>query len=511
MSNQIQLVQGDSLRRYASFKAVFERFQRKSGCSTALGVFICRSLQAILGAEFVLALIASLRFTHTISPAALLVDGTFLSVAGVLCFLVATSRIDLGVSRFAQRNFFPMLIVLGVVLRLVWVLIMPPVQLSDAKDYLTLAHTLLTTGSYVDFETGHRLLAFRAPGYPAFLALSMRLLGDNTWMPTASNMVLFVGSAVVLSLAANNLGDKRSALVALLLFVLWPTDVFITGLAVSEPLTLLLFTAALWLFSLSDVHGAKASMAAGIVGGAAALTRPTLLLFPLLWAVFALAGPNLLGRLRHVMIASLMMVATLAPWTVRNYRMLHAFVPVSTNGGDVFYRANNNLATGGYTPAAEHDLNALQDESEVKWSVESYRQGKAWIRTHPFKFVKLALHKAVYFAKDDEDGIYWSMARAHHNVGPAYMALEVLSDAWWQLLCLLGLFAIWHTGLLPHADAALFASGFVLLLLVHLIYESHSRYRMPGVGLLIVVIAASLCSAPRAVGPAGHGGSQLSQ
>jgi nitroreductase len=506
MSNQIEAVQAGGVRRYASIKTALERFQRKSDRSTAFGLFLCRSLQAILGAEFVLALIASLRFTHTISPAALLVDGCFLLVAAVLCYLVATSWIDLGVSHFTPRNFLTVLIVLGVVLRLVWVLIMPPVQLSDAKDYMAIAHTLLNTGSYVDFETGHRLLAFRAPGYPAFLALSMRLLGDNTWMPAASNMVMFIGSAVVIGFAANTLGGRQSALVALLLFVLWPSDIFITGLAISEPLTLLLFTAALWLFSLSDVHGAKASVAAGIVGGAAALTRPTLLLFPLLWAVFALAGPNLLGRLRHVMIASLMMVATLAPWTVRNYRVLHAFVPVSTNGGDVFYRANNNLATGSYTPAAEHDLNSLQDKSEVKWSAESYGQGKAWIRTHPLKFAKLVLHKAVYFTQDDETGIYWSMARAHHNVGPAYMALEVLSDAWWQLLCLLGLVAIWRRGLLPHAYATLFASGFVLLVLVHLVYESQPRYRMAGVGLLIVVIAASLCGASRAVAlPAGHG------
>ncbi len=87
--------------------------------------------------------------------------------------------------------------------------------------------------------------------------------------------------------------------------------------------------------------------------------------------------------MRHLILACLVMAATVAPWTIRNYRVLHAFVAVSSNGGDVFYRANNNLATGTYTPAAEQNLDALQDESEAKWSAESYAHGKAWIRTHP--------------------------------------------------------------------------------------------------------------------------------
>jgi hypothetical protein len=500
MTDQTNAVQAGGRKKIA-----LETVQSNPDGPTALGLFICRLMQAFLGAEFILALIASLRWTHTISSFAMLVDVVFLLAAGIVCYLVVAGKIDLGVSSLAQRNFFPVLIGLGVILRLAWVLIMSPVQLSDAKDYTDLAHSLVNTGSYVDFETGHRLLAFRAPGYPAFLALSMKILGDHVWTPAAGNLVLFIATAVVLGLAAKGLGGRRSAFITLLLFVLWPSDIFLTGLAISEPLSLFLLTVALWLFSLSDEYGAKASIAAGVVGGALALTRPTLLLFPALWAIFALVGPNFWSRTRQIVIASVMMVATLTPWIVRNYRLLHAFVPVSTNGGDVFYRANNDLATGSWTPAAERDLDSLQQESEVKWNAESYRLGKVWIRNHPLKFAKLAVRKAVYLTQEDETGIYWSMARGHQDVGPTYKALEVLSDAWWQLLCLLGLVAIWRRGLLPNAYAALFASGFGLLVVVHLVYESQPRYRMPAVGLLIVVIAASLCRSSKADAlPAGH-------
>jgi hypothetical protein len=507
MTDQTRAIGADSL---GCQTIVREKVQRNPDCPTALGLFTCRAMQAFLGAEFILALIASLRWTRSISPAAMLVDGIFLLGAGFWCYLIAIGRVELGGSRMAQRNFIPLLIGLGVILRLTWVVTVSPVQLSDAKDYTDLAHTLLNTGSYVDFETGHRLLAFRAPGYPAFLAFSMRVFGDHAWTPAAGNMALFIASALALGLAAKRLGGKRSAFVALLLFVLWPSDIALTGLAVSEPLSLFLLTLAVWLFSLSDVHGARASIAAGVAGGALALTRPTLMLLPLIWAIFALVGPNFMGRMRQVVIASVVLVATLTPWMVRNYRVLHAFVPVSTNGGDVFYRANNELATGSWTPAAEHDLTALQEESEVKWNDESYRLGKAWIRSHPLRFAKLAVRKAVYLTQEDETGVYWSMARGHEQRGPVYKSLEVLSDGWWQLLCLLGLAAIWRRGLLPNAYAALFVSGFGLLVLVHLVYESQPRYRMPAVGLLIVVIAASLSRTSKAEAlPAGRLDSQL--
>jgi 4-amino-4-deoxy-L-arabinose transferase-like glycosyltransferase len=494
ISNRTGVVAEDFSRGFDDLKDDFERHSQDSG----LGLFIRRALLYVLGIEFALSLLASLRYARKIAPAAMWVECSVLLASCLVCYLMATGRLDLKISRLAQLNFPPVLIGLGIALRLGWVMVMPPVQLSDAKDYLTLAQTLLKTGTYVDLETGHRLLAFRAPGYPAFLAAAMRVFGDNSWMPAATNVILFIGSALLLASAAKALGGRRGQFIALLLFALWPSDIFATGQAGTESISLFLLTGALWFFSLSDVHGAKASVAAGILGGAVALTRPTLLLLPLLWALFMLVGPNPLRRLKQLVIASIVMAATIAPWTFRNYRVLHAFVPISTNGGDVFYRANNNLASGGYTVAAEKDLNALQDQGEARWNRESFKEGENWIRTHPVQFLKLAVVKGMIFVRDDETGIYWSMARGHENTGPAYVALQVLSDTWWQVLCFLGLVALWRYDLIPNAQAALLASGFVLLVMVHMVFESQSRYRMPGMGPLILIIASALAR------PAGH-------
>jgi hypothetical protein len=73
------------------------------------------------------------------------------------------------------------------------------------------------------------------------------------------------------------------------------------------------------------------------------------------------------------LVAVIMAFAVVAPWSIRNYRVFDAFVPISTNGGGVFYLANNPLATGHYTDIGEPDLTAPKSD-EVLWN----RTGIAW-------------------------------------------------------------------------------------------------------------------------------------
>ena len=159
-NNQIEPVPASTLNSQARVKNSVDESRRISARSATVGVFLAWVLQALLGAEFLIALAASLRYTHTISRPAMLADGIFLIAATALCYRVATGRWKLEWSRLQRRNFMAALILAGVALRIIWVLVMPPVQLSDAKDYLTLSRTLLSTGSYVDYETGTSTAGF---------------------------------------------------------------------------------------------------------------------------------------------------------------------------------------------------------------------------------------------------------------------------------------------------------------------------------------------------------------
>lgn len=61
-------------------------------------------------------------------------------------------------------------------------------------------------------------------------------------------------------------------------------------------------------------------------------------------------------------------------WTVRNCTIFGTLVIISTNGGDVFYRANNPLATGGFTPIGEKDLKVYKGD-ELLWNRMGYTGG----------------------------------------------------------------------------------------------------------------------------------------
>ena len=94
-------------------------------------------------------------------------------------------------------------------------------------------------------------------------------------------------------------------------------------------------------------HRLPCALAAGALGGAAALTRPAgLVVLPALaLAALPQARP---GRARLAAAAVVLAgVAVVSPWTARNAHVLHAFVPVSTEAG--------NTLAGTYNPVAARD------------------------------------------------------------------------------------------------------------------------------------------------------------
>src|SRR5205823_4707762 len=118
------------------------------------------------------------------------------------------------------------------------------------------------------------------------------------------------------------------------------------------------------------------------------------------------------------------------------------FVVISTNGGDVFYRANNPLATGGYIQRGEKDLVSL-DVGEVERSRMGYELGKSWIRQNPDAFLALAMKKQILFLGDDAIGAYESLKRATDSNTLAYVGAKAVSNAFWLLLWL-AIFAAWY-------------------------------------------------------------------
>ena len=293
---------------------------------------------------------------------------------------------------------------------------------------------------------------------------------------------------------------ERAARLATLLVAMWPNFIFSTSGASKELLLTAMLSATIWLFVRSWRYTATATVIAasalsGLMLGIASLAQPSMLLFPFAMAVASLALTKqfrpLTMRLTAIVVA---MAAVIAPWSIRNYWVIDEFVVISTNGGDVFYRANNPLATGGYIERGEKDLWEL-DVGEVERSRIGYELGKTWIRQNPDAFLALAMKKQILFLGDDAIGAYESLKRARDSNTLAYIGAKAVSNAFWILLWLT-ILAGWYARKDVFGDPriAIMPLAVLYLFAIDSVFESGGRHHVPLMGVLAVL--ATIIIAP---------------
>jgi hypothetical protein len=211
----------------------------------------------------------------------------------------------------------------------------------DDRSYLLHALALVRGHAYPVFHAGHHPVptAYRAPGFPVLLAGAHALLGPELSAERAAQVGVGAAVAVLVAVVAGQIWGRRTALLAGALAALSPVLVLFDASLISEPL----FT-ALMLGAMACALHARGrpgwAAGAGALAGAAALTRPEGLAVAA--AVALCAG----GR-RAGVVALVAALACVAPWTIRNAVVLHAFVPVSTETG--------NTLAGTYNASSLHD------------------------------------------------------------------------------------------------------------------------------------------------------------
>ena len=381
------------------------------------------------------------------------------------------------------------ILIVSLVLRLAAVpLVHSSSYLSDEREYILIAQTLLGEGEFVD-SNGFR--SVRAPLFPFFLAGIFGVSGGSVALAHVAGCLLGVaGVLLVHALALRLWNDRRSALVAAALAGFHPSLVIYSTLLLTESLYIVLLLAALVMAHDFEARPSwRRAVGLGVLAGLASLTRPVFLgYFPVLLALIALRG-RAAGR-RWLVLSFLAWGVVIAPWTIRNVLLHGELVIVGSGAGSSLLTGNNPYATGtwrvepGYEEwltarMAERGVNDVASLSETELGHLSGAIALDYIRKNPARAAELALTKT---------HIFWIYPVAHTDAPGALQAGVVAFDALLWVAVVLG--AVGGRG--AKRWLVILAASALFFWMAQALLHSEARFRLPLVPLMAVVAGEGL-------------------
>lgn len=189
----------------------------------------------------------------------------------------------------------------------------------------------------------------RAPLWPFTIGIIYWVLGDQDRFVRFFLSFVGSGTCVLIYLFARDLFSKRIAILAGIVAALYPELYIYDGWLYSESLYIFLLLAFCYaLYRLQRTPHRNWTIACGVLLGLLSLTRPNGLLVTalvILWAIIMGWKKILSWRsaAKNVIAIILISFIFVIPWTIRNYTVSYAFVPVATGDGKVLLGAYNDM------------------------------------------------------------------------------------------------------------------------------------------------------------------------
>jgi len=267
----------------------------------------------------------------------------------------------------------------------------------DSATYIETAQSLWESGYFLNRY--HKPEISRTPGYPAFLAVLMSVVGTELRTLLITQTLIVSLSVLVLYWLARQLLPPPMAFVGALLAAFSPWGAVRAGFLLTDGLFLLvlslLFLAMYFVvqYARTVVMVIAGGSLIGLLTSAAVFVRPVLPLIPLVAVVVFALYPD--KRLRAWLLVAAMLVCAAVPvhlWKMRNMHeaQFNGFTDVSGKAAWQWFSSSVKAQISG----ADGDRWAMlraAEEDEAHWVLspqeadeERWRRVKALLREHPY-------------------------------------------------------------------------------------------------------------------------------
>ncbi|NQT23552.1 MAG: glycosyltransferase family 39 protein [Candidatus Omnitrophica bacterium] len=216
---------------------------------------------------------------------------------------------------------------------------------ADDGDYDKLGWHLANGQGYSIVEG--ELTAYRAPGYPFFLAFMYKVFGRNYSVIRIVQSLFDAVSCILIFLIAAKLLGTNVAFVSSAIYAIYPFSVHYTGWICTESLFIMGFLLlTLLLLRIRADTKIFYPFFCGLVLGFLALVKSQMLVFYpflLIWLFFSLRG-RIRAFMRTAVAIVIGLIIVVTPWTLRNYKVFNRIVLMTTMGGESLLCCNNEIS-----------------------------------------------------------------------------------------------------------------------------------------------------------------------
>lgn len=251
--------------------------------------------------------------------------------------------------------------------------------------------------------------SFRAPLYPAFLALVYFVNGINSsrFFTARLAQAIFLGAPLapltyftakklfppLFTSGSWGLRSERSARIAAWIIACYPMLlIYPLGLGTENPFFLLLLMSFFFLLSSIEKPTSTRFLLSGLFLGLTALTRSVILPFvglAILWAWW------IVRQRRGAVLVALAFAVTIAPWVIRNSLLHHRLTGIETSLGYNLYLGYHPHGNGSFVFGPSLDLLTILDDAQRdRIGTEKAIQ---FIEAQPERFIPLAINRLGFF------------------------------------------------------------------------------------------------------------------